>query len=118
MALEEGLRQGCVLIPILYCVFLNCVLAAAPVGLDVPGEVEDTVRELFFHGLQQEGEDGEGVYSSAQGKMVRAFLFMDDTTLVASTLQGLQVTTGKYMNFCKKFRMRLNKTNISRSSCI
>ena len=40
--------------------------------------------------------------------MVRAFLFMDDTTLVARTKAGLKTLTRRYLNFCKKFRMRLN----------
>ena len=63
---------------------------------------------LYSQGLQDARESGEGVFSAALGRWVRAMLYMDDTTLVAKTKGGLKSLTEKCMRFCWKFRMRLN----------
>ena len=52
--------------------------------------------------------DEAGVYNPYLGRSVQAFLFMDDTTLLARTKAGLQTLTHGYMDVCRAFRMRLN----------
>ena len=50
------------------------------------------------------------MFSEALGRRVDASLYMDDTTLVAKMMMGLESLTAsrKYMRFCKRFMMRLN----------
>ena len=48
------------------------------------------------------------MFNEALGRRVDASLYMDDTTLVAKTMMGLESLTRKYMRFCRGFRMRLN----------
>ena len=65
---------------------------------------------VLSQGLQDDIVDSDEprVYNPYLGRSVRAFLFMDDTTLLARTKAGLQTLTQGYMNLCRKFRMRLN----------
>ena len=67
---------------------------------------------LYSQGLQDDRGDGEGVFSAALGRGIRAVLYMDVTALVAKTKGGMKplIMTEKYtyMRFCRKFWMRLN----------
>ena len=71
---------------------------------------------LYSQGLQDGREDGEGVFSAALGRWIRAMLHIGDMALVAKTKTGLKslIMTEKYMRyrhhdrFCRKFHMRLN----------
>ena len=82
--------------PILYCIFINCFLAKPPQDVGLPACAEEVVQELFSQGLQDVNSDGAGVYNPYLGRSVQAFLFMDDTTLLARTKAGLQTLTHRY----------------------
>ena len=107
--LQQGLRQGCVLSPILYCAFVNMLMAEKP-GALVPMGMRTEIKEFFGQGLQMVPQDDSecGVLNTALKRRVRCLLFMDDTTLLAKSKKGLETLIGAYQNFCSKFRMRLN----------
>ena len=75
--------------PVLYCIFINCFLADKPKDTPVPEYAQAAVVLLYSQGLQDDRESGEGVFSAALGRWVRAMLYMDDTTLVAKTKGGV-----------------------------
>ena len=68
--LEEELRQGCVLSPILYCVCINCFISKQPVDVPLTACDVDAVASLYSQGLQGERFEGEGVFSEALGRRV------------------------------------------------
>ena len=106
--LEQGLRQGCVLSPILYCCFINMLVAEGP-AVEVPAQMRPAMDEFFSQGLQgMEGRQGCGVKILALPKRITSFLYMDDTTLIAKTKAGLERLTGAYLRFCRNFRMKVN----------
>ena len=82
----------------------------------VPVCAEKLVSEFYSQGLQREplralpekDQAAMGVWNGAMGRDVRAFLFMDDTTLLAKTASGLKAMSARYVAYCKKLRMRLN----------
>ena len=74
VVLEEGLRQGCVLSPILYCIVINCFLAKKPVDIPVPEYAAQAVSSLYAQGLQGRSLEGEGVMSAALGRFIMAML--------------------------------------------
>ena len=116
--LGMGLRQGCVLSPILYCLFVNTMTAIKP-AVPMPPHLNGLTRDFFSHGLTPL-HPSQGVFAEhyptphqqvrdpVTGRAVPVFLYMDDTTLLAKSENGLKAITKRYMNFCSKFRMRLN----------
>ena len=107
VALEQGLRQGCVLSPILYCAFINVFLVEQP-KTEIPGQFQWVTRWLYSQGIQNEKGEGTGVFCRPLARQVKAMLFMDDVTLLAKTKEGLTRIVARYLEFCRTFRIRLN----------
>ena len=115
VGLAGGLRQGRALSPIRYCIPINCFLARRRLprtcaGVGVPACAAAVAKGLYSQGPQDADCDGAGVVNPPLGRTVSAFLFVDDTTLVARTKAGLKALrlTGMYLGFGRKARMRLN----------
>ena len=109
--LAEGLRQGCVLSPILYCVFISAMLSTKPSGGNhpsMPDGMEVFANSLFAQGFQSDTTMGvwgsqpttspsktgapqvtKGLWDRSLMRRVMASLFMDDTTLLANSQAGL-----------------------------
>ena len=48
--LEDGLRQSCVLSPIMYCICIQCFIAKQPVDVPLPTCAVDAVASLYSQG--------------------------------------------------------------------
>ena len=114
---EQGLRQGCAMAPLMYCIFLNLFVDTAP-GLPCPdAEIASFEAVFFSKGLVQKEEEfkdlcGEypewGLWDDKLKMFVSNMLFMDDTCLIARTEVQLRNLIKAYVDFCKSFRIYLS----------
>ena len=99
------------------------MLAEGPAEI-MPPRHRHTTALFYSQGLQQHVaprggvlrahfptiRDGVGVVSKHYPRPIPLFLYMDDTTLLGTSIKGLSTATGRYLNFCSKFRVRVNHT--------
>ena len=108
VALEVGLRQGCVLSPVLYCVFVDALVQAGPAD-PVPAQHEGVAELFFAQGMQQvKGVTDVGLQSEFLEAPLVSTIYMDDTSIFATSVAGLEGAIRAYQNFCSKFQMRIN----------
>ena len=83
----------------------------------MPAYATPLVREFYSKGIQAEQEDSvetveHGAWNKALGRNIKAFLFMDDTALVARSQchagLAIEAMARRYVAFCRKFQMRVN----------
>ena len=82
-ATETGVRQGCVLSPLLYAIFIN--------GL---------VREINALNL--------GIDINEKGQKLSTLLYADDIVLITDSRPKLQQMLDSVANYAKKWRFELN----------
>ena len=87
-----GTRQGCMLSPFLFTMYLN--------------EFIENIKMDEFTGIQLDGQDAQ--------YFVNALLYADDMVLCGDSIGNLQRLIGKLENFCKEWNMTVNfnKTKI------
>lgn len=101
---KEGLKQGCVLSPILCVAFMATLTCPEP---DTPchPHLRSLRKKLFSQGLQ--GMTG-GIESELLGEQVPCLQFVDDCTLLAPSKARMVELFKRYENFCSKLRIPVN----------
>ena len=101
---KEGLKQGCVLSPILCAVFMSSWTAPRP-NVQAPEWAEGLLRKTFSQGVQ--GSE-MGWNSDVLGVVVPSLQFCDDATLLAKGREQMVALFTRYLHWCDKFRLTVN----------
>ena len=109
-SIANGVKQGCVLAPILFSLFFSMMLKEATAGLDDEDGIYIRFRtdgNLFnLRRLQ--------AHSKTTEQLIRELLFADDAALVAHTESSLQRMTNCFAEACQLFGLEvsLKKTEV------
>ena len=101
---SQGVRQGCVIAPLLYVTFVNPLVGGIPEHRNHP--CPDLLRRAFSGALDP--EDGLKVQLHAIEVALQATLYVDDVCLLAPDKESLQRNLDRYEAFAKKWRYKLN----------
>jgi exonuclease III len=101
---SQGVRQGCVIAPLLYVCFVNPLVAKTHTltGHSRP----DLAREAFSGGLNP--QDGLKVRAHAVNVALSALLYVDDVCILAPDAASLQRNLTVYEKYARKWRYNLN----------
>ena len=101
---SQGVRQGCVIAPLLYVCFVNPVLGVTPPtdGHSRP----DLLATAFEGGLSE--EDGLRVLEHSARLAISAQLYVDDVCLLSPGAESLQRNMDRYVEYARKWRYKLH----------
>ena len=104
--IKHGVKQGCVLAPTLFALYLAAVLET--MAFDLEGGVYIKTRM-----------DGGGLFNLSRLKSerhtrklcIRELLYADDSALVSNSLEEIQEITDKFAEAAKLFGLKINVSN-------
>ena len=86
-------------------------MGVPPMAHSMPAEALAVAPKFFSQGLQGlQGSQGPGMRLHRTGSLIDNILYMDDTMLMGRTKTELEQLVTAYVNFCNKFRMRINQS--------
>ena len=101
---SQGVRQGCVIAPLLYVCFVSPLMGRTPPSR---GHAKpDLLRRAFCGGLDP--RDGLEVVAHATRIAMSAALYVDDVCLLAPDAGALQRNLTRYEEYATKWRYQLN----------
>ena len=100
----RGVRQGCVIAPLLYVAFVNPLVGDKPHHPDHP--FPHLLNEAFSGGLRTE----DGVVATINGSnyTIPGILYMDDVAILTEDPRLLQEQLDRYSSHCAKWRYSLS----------
>ena len=101
---KEGLKQGCVLSPVLCVAFMAALTCNEPDTQCSP-HLKSLRKKIFSQGFQ--GVE-VGLNSELLQETVPCLQFVDDCTMLAQSRQHMMQLFERYENFCSKLRVLVN----------
>lgn len=101
---SQGVRQGCVIAPLLYVCFVSPLIGHSPPSQDHGRP--DLLTKAFEGGLDP--ADGLKVITHAASIAMSAGLYVDDVCLLSPSADALQRNLHRYDAYARKWRYQLN----------
>ena len=99
---SNGVKQGCVLAPTLFSIFLSAMLE------DAFGELEEGVYIQSRHDANLFNASHFKAKTKTAQILIRELLFADDSALVAHTPEQMQLVIDAFSSASKKFGLQIN----------
>ena len=102
---SQGVRQGCVIAPLLYVAFINPLTGATP---DLTcHKYPDLARRAFSGGLDREEGLKVRLRAAEVAMSVPSVQFVDDVCILSPTASSLQANLTNYSAYARKWRYTL-----------
>ena len=99
---SQGVRQGCVIAPLLYVAFINPLTGATP---DLTcHKYPDLARRAFSGGLDREEGLKVRLRAAEVAMSVPSVQFVDDVCILSPTASSLQANLTNYSDYARKWR--------------
>jgi hypothetical protein len=104
----NGVKQGCVLAPTLFCIMFSAMLTYAFRDGDIGTDIKFCLDGKYFNIRRLQAKTKVQLYT------IRDLLFADDYALYASSESDLQASVNKFAEACFNFGLTINteKTEI------